>query len=57
MDKLSETEGAACPLCGRPLETHDRMQLIEEITAQGTELGDRYRANQAYLKEADQLVQ
>jgi exonuclease SbcC len=56
IDQLSQTEGAACPLCGRPLETHDRLQLIEEITAQGTELGDRYRMNQAYLKEADQKV-
>jgi exonuclease SbcC len=56
IDQLSQTDGAACPLCGRPLETHDRMSLIEEITTQGTELGDRYRLNQAYLKEADQKV-
>jgi exonuclease SbcC len=56
IDQLSLTEGAACPLCGRPLEAHDRLQLIEEITNQGTELGDRYRLNQAYLKEADQKV-
>jgi exonuclease SbcC len=56
IDQLSQTEGAACPLCGRPLETHDRLQLIKEITNQGTELGDRYRLNQAYLKEADQKV-
>ncbi len=56
IDQLSKTEGAICPLCGRPLETHDRIQLIEEITSQGTELGDRYRLNQAYLKEADQKV-
>jgi exonuclease SbcC len=56
IDQLSKTEGAVCPLCGRPLETHDRLQLIEEITNQGTELGDRYRQNQAYLKEADQKV-
>ncbi len=56
IDQLSQTEGAACPLCGRPLETYDRLQLIEEIKNQGTELGDRYRLNQAYLKEADQKV-
>jgi exonuclease SbcC len=56
IDQLSRTEGAACPLCGRPLETHDRMQLIEEISAQGKEMGDRYRLNLAYLKEADQKV-
>jgi len=56
IDQLSQTEGAACPLCGRPLETHDRLELIDEIKNQGTELGDRYRLNQAYLKEADQKV-
>jgi exonuclease SbcC len=56
MDQLSQTEGAACPLCGRLLETHDRLQLIEEISSQGKEMGDKYRANQAYLNEADKLV-
>jgi exonuclease SbcC len=56
IDQLSQTEGAACPLCGRPLETHDRLQLIDEIAAQGREMGDRYRTNLAYLKEADQKV-
>ena len=56
IDQLSQTEGAACPLCGRSLETHDRLQLIEEIATQGREMGDRYRANQAFLKEADQKV-
>lgn len=56
LDQLSQTEGAVCPLCGRPLETHDRLELIEEISAQGKEMGDRYRANLAYLKEADQKV-
>ena len=56
IDQLSQTEGAICPLCGRPLETHDRLQLIDEISAQGKEMGDRYRLNLAYLKEADQKV-
>lgn len=56
IDQLSQTEGAACPLCGRPLEAHDRMELIDEIAIQGKEMGDRYRANLAYLKEADQKV-
>jgi exonuclease SbcC len=56
IDQLSQTDGAACPLCGRPLETHDRLQLIDEITAQGKDMGDRYRDNLAYLKEADQKV-
>jgi len=56
MDQLAQVEGAVCPLCGRLLESHDRLQLIDEIAAQGKEMGDRYRENQAFLKEADQLV-
>jgi exonuclease SbcC len=56
IDQLAVTEGAVCPLCGQPLETHERLRLIEEITAQGKEMGDRYRANQALLGEADQTV-
>ncbi len=56
VDKLSETEEAACPLCGRPMDTYERNLLIEQITTQGTELGDRFRTNLAFLQEADQLV-
>jgi exonuclease SbcC len=56
IDQLSQTEGAACPVCGQPLESHDRQQLIDEIAIQGKDMGDRYRANSAYLREADQKV-
>jgi DNA repair protein SbcC/Rad50 len=56
IDQLQQTEGAACPLCGRPLETHDRLELIDEITTQGKELAGRYRVNQTFLSEADQKV-
>jgi len=56
VDKLSETEEAVCPLCGRLLEAHDRQQLIDEISRQGKEMADKYRANQAFLSEADKLV-
>ena len=38
------------------LETYYRLQLIDEIGAQGKDMGDRYRLNLAYLKEADQKV-
>jgi exonuclease SbcC len=55
-DKLSSTEEAACPLCGRPMDIHERNQLIEQINLQGTELGDKFRANLAYLTEADRMV-
>jgi exonuclease SbcC len=57
IDKLSAAEGADCPLCGRPLEPYDRNRLINELNAQGTELGDRFRSNQAFIMEAEQNEQ
>jgi exonuclease SbcC len=56
VNKLTETEAPECPLCGRPMDPQERNQLIDMITAQGTELGDRFRANQTYLSDADRLV-
>ena len=56
IDQLSQAEGAICPLCGQPLEPHDRLRLIDELNQQGKELGDRYRQNLALLKESDQTV-
>ena len=56
IDQLAETEGANCPLCGAPLSPEDRQNLIEDLTAQGTEMGDRYRANQALLRQSDSQV-
>ncbi len=54
INKLSVTEGAECPLCGQPLETHDRLRLIDELNAHGTELGDRFRSNKSFISEAEQ---
>jgi DNA repair protein SbcC/Rad50 len=56
IDQLSKTEGAVCPLCGAPLSPAERENLIEELTIQGREMGDRYRSNQALLKESDASV-
>jgi len=49
--QLAEVEGAACPVCGKPLSPQERQSMIEAINAQGKEKADRYRANQALLKE------
>ncbi|MFN2195923.1 MAG: AAA family ATPase [Anaerolineales bacterium] len=57
IDQLKEVEGAACPLCGRPLAEHDRQELVTELEAEGKEMGDRYRANQALLEQAEATVQ
>jgi DNA repair protein SbcC/Rad50 len=56
IDQLSVVAGAVCPLCGQPLDEADRQRHITELTARGKELGDRYRANQIYLREAEQQI-
>jgi exonuclease SbcC len=56
IDQLKVTEGAECPLCGQPLSPYDRAALVERLQAEGNEMGDRYRANQALLQQSDELV-
>ncbi|MGE5224098.1 MAG: SbcC/MukB-like Walker B domain-containing protein, partial [Omnitrophica WOR_2 bacterium] len=57
IDRLGEVEGADCPLCGQPLQPEDRQRLMDELTLKGKEMGDRYRANLALVRESDRLVQ
>ncbi len=54
--KIADIEGALCPLCGQPLSPTDRQRLMQELETQGREMGDRYRANQTLLREAEQLT-
>ncbi|MBL7163063.1 MAG: SMC family ATPase [Anaerolineales bacterium] len=58
IDQLTETDGAAsvCPLCGQALSPDERQRLIDELSDQGTEMGDKFRANRQLLDEADQMV-
>jgi exonuclease SbcC len=56
LDQLEATEGATCPLCGQPLSSEERKALIEQISAQGRQMGDRFRNNTTLLKEFDELV-
>jgi exonuclease SbcC len=56
IDQLSKTEGAVCPLCGGPLSPPERASLIDDLTAQGRDMGDRYRLNQTLLKDSDASV-
>lgn len=56
IDQLHSTEGATCPLCGQPLNEAERQHLIDNLNLQGKEMGDRYRANLALLKDADQQI-
>jgi len=56
IDKLTETEGAACPLCGQTLNREERGNLVEELNVIGKAMGDKYRANRSLLEEADERV-
>lgn len=49
-------ENANCPFCGQALDHAARQRLIDELTAQGTERGDRFRANKALLDHSGELV-
>ncbi|HIE56865.1 MAG TPA: SMC family ATPase, partial [Anaerolineales bacterium] len=56
IDQLSETEGAACPLCEQPLAPDDRLALIAALEIQGKAMGNKYRANKSLLEQSKSLV-
>jgi exonuclease SbcC len=51
--QLEDAVGVDCPVCGQPLPPEQRQALIESLTTEGTAMGDRYRQNQALLREAE----
>lgn len=56
IDRLEETEGAECPLCGQPLTADHRLQTIEQLRQDGKGSGDRYRANLAEIKSLGEAL-
>ena len=58
IDRLAAADEneSQCPLCEQPLSPEERQRLINDLTAQGTEMGDKHRANRALLDEADKMV-
>jgi DNA repair protein SbcC/Rad50 len=56
IERLEGAEGADCPLCGQALSPSEREILVISLKSQGKEMGDRYRKNQALLREADSVV-
>jgi exonuclease SbcC len=57
LDLLSASDGTAgCPLCGQPLAEAERLALLERMTAQGKDMGARYRANQAAAQELVKII-
>ena len=55
--QLESTDGAVCPLCGQPLSPEERTRLISELNQEGTQKGDKYRANVALLKSVNENVE
>jgi exonuclease SbcC len=51
--RLGEATGSACPVCGKPLEEHDRESLIGELNEKGKEMGNTFRENVALLNSCD----
>ena len=52
MDLLRREVGEAqCPLCGQALSAEHRDELLAQMQAEGTELGDSHRANSLHQKQ------
>ena len=56
IDQLTDTDGAACPLCAQPLSADERQNLIGELSTLGKTMGDKYRANRKLLAESGESV-
>lgn len=50
LDKLEKVDGAVCPLCGQPLDERHRRELVAQLTAEGKQYGDSYRANEGRMR-------
>jgi exonuclease SbcC len=57
IQQMKKAEGAAnCPTCGQPLTEDHRISVIAQLTKEGTEMGDRYRANKKAVVDTDKRV-
>ena len=56
-DELEAAQGAACPLCGQPLSPEHRQSTLEQLQSEGTQMGDRWRANKAAMEELASQIQ
>ena len=55
IEQILQEEDAPCPFCGKPLPKAEREQLVSDLTAQGKQRGDRFRANKEHIEQLDQL--
>ncbi len=50
IDRISQLEGATCPLCGQALTETHRESTLAQLTTEGTEKGNCWRANRQELE-------
>lgn len=53
INRLTETTGAVCPLCEKPLNADERQKLIADLNERGTSMGNTYRGNLAAMEKCD----
>ncbi len=53
ISRLSETKGAVCPTCEKPLNSGERHRLIDDLVARGKTRGDTYRENQKIIEQCE----
>jgi DNA repair protein SbcC/Rad50 len=53
IDRLSEVEGAACPVCGKPLSGEERQNLLSDLQTAGTSKGDAFRKNLQAIRDCE----
>jgi exonuclease SbcC len=51
IEKLSAAQGVLCPLCGQSLSPEHRQSTLEQLTTEGKQQGDRWRANKSEMEE------
>lgn len=49
IDKLNDSTGGICPLCGQPLTESHRVEVVADLADSGKEMADQYRRNQREL--------
>jgi len=57
IEQLKVAEGVNCPLCGQALSEDERHALMGSLTAEGTKLGDLFRANDLVLEQLARELQ
>ncbi len=57
IDKMSQIESAHCPLCGQALTEEHRVSTLEQLSTEGKDKGDRWRANRSGMEQLSAELQ